>query len=133
MIDIENELFTLIATQLRGKYPNIQVYSESVLVPEKFPCATVVEVSNISKDSTIDSSLEEKFANIVYEINVFTNDASGKKSNCKAILNTIDLILTRKGFSRTSVNPISLDDTTKYRMVARYGATVSADKKIYRR
>ncbi len=133
MIDIENEIFTTIATAVRSGFPGISVYGESHLVPESFPCLTIQEIDNYTDIDSIDSGSFENVASVTYELNVYTNDTSGKKAKAKAILGVADGILINKGFSRTSSEPISLDDSTKCRIVARYRAKVGRDKMIYRR
>ena len=43
MIDIENEIFTRIVTELRSRFPDINVYGEDVRTPSSFPCVSIVE------------------------------------------------------------------------------------------
>ena len=69
----------------------------------------------------------------MYEVNVYSNKTSGKKSECKEIIAVIDDILLGLGFTRTMKNPVSMDDATIYRMVTRYTAIVSTNQTIYRR
>jgi hypothetical protein len=70
----------------------------------------------------------------MYEVNVYSNKKSGKKSECKKIISIIDEEMSALGFTRIMLQPIpNMDDATKYRMTARYRAVVSKDKVIYRR
>jgi hypothetical protein len=69
----------------------------------------------------------------MYSVDVYSNKANGSKSECKAILALVDDALIRKGFTRTMKQPVSLDDATKYRLVARYTAVADKNKTIYRR
>ena len=134
MVDIETELFTKIATILREKYgKNFTVYGETVLAPSEFPCACIEESDNFSYLATRDSGSNENHAELVYDVNVYSNKRKGKKSQCKEILATIDEFFTSIGFTRIIKNPISLDDATKYRLFARYSAIASEDGNIYRR
>lgn len=134
MIDIENTLFNDIATILRDKYgENFTVYGETVLAPSVFPCACIEEADNYSYTPTQDSSGNENHAQLVYEVNIYSNKTNGKKTECKGILAVIDEFFTGIGFTRTTKQPISLDDATKYRLFARYSAVVSKDFTIYRR
>lgn len=133
MIDIENEVFTKIASELRSRFTGINVYGEDVRSPSQFPCVSVVEADNYTVKSTQDSGSNENHANLMYEVNVYSNKTSGKKTECKEILSVIDDILLGLGFTRTMKNPVSMDDATIYRMVARYTAIVSTNQTIYRR
>lgn len=133
MIDIENEIFTEITTPLKSKFTNLYCTSVFELIPAKFPCVSIVEANNYTDIDTIDSSSKENYAIVMYEVNVYTNDTSGKKQQCKKIFAELDKLFIQKGFVRNMTNPINLDDATKYRIVARYSATVGRDNLIYRR
>lgn len=133
MIDIENEVFTKIATELRSRFSGINVYGEDVRTPSSFPCVSIVEADNYTVKNTQDSSNNENHANLMYEVNVYSNKTSGKKSECKEILSVIDEMLLGMGFTRTMKNPVTMDDATIYRMVSRYSAIVSKNRMIYRR
>lgn len=133
MIDIENEVFTKIATELRSRFSGINVYGEDVRTPSSFPCVSIVEADNYTVKNTQDSGCNENHANLMYEVNVYSNKTSGKKSECKEILSLIDEMLLGMGFTRTMKNPVTMDDATIYRMVSRYSAIVSKNRMIYRR
>lgn len=134
MVDIETEIFTNIATLLRNKYgAKFTVYGETVLAPSELPCACIEESDNFAHTRTQDSGSNENHAELVYDVNIYSNKRNGKKAECKEILAVIDDYFTGIGFTRTTKQPISLDDATKYRLFARYSALVSKDGKIYRR
>ena len=66
-------------------------------------------------------------------MNAYSNKATTKKSECKAIIAAVDEIMIGLGFTRNTKTPINLDEATKYRIFARYTAVVSKNKTIYRR
>lgn len=133
MIDIENQVISLVTDVLFQN--NISATVESVLNlnPSTFPTVCVEEIENSVTGLTADSSSNENHASVGYEINVFTNDVSGKKQNAKDILSVIDNMLIARGFYRVSKTQLSIDNGTKYRLIARYRATVSKNETIYRR
>lgn len=131
MIDIENDVFNTIAVVVRASYSTASVYGESVLTPASFPCVCIEEIDNYRSKVHMDADMTEKYADIVYEVNVYSNKTTGKKSEAKAILNLIDAKMTSLGFRRQSKKPVSMDSTTIYRVVARYKAVVSKNNKIY--
>lgn len=133
MIDIENEVNTIVYNAVHPYYPTAKFDSILNLTPSEFPCVSVEEVSNAVRESTIDSGSNERHATVVYEINVFTNDATGKKQTAKDIVAKIDSALLSVGFTRMSTSPTALAQGTMYRMVVRYGATVSQNHTLYRR
>ena len=134
MIDIENEVFNTVATDVRAKYPDIYMVGEYVKTPPKFPCVSLVEMDNQSYQQTEDSGSVENHASLMYEVNIYSNKTAGKKSECKAIAALIDERMLALGFARTMLQPIpNLDDATIYRMVGRYSAVISKNKVLYRR
>lgn len=134
MIDIENELFTKVATALRAEYPKIFVTGEYVKAPPSFPCVMFVEMDNTPYRRTQTDVDMENHVTIMYEVDVFSNKTKGKKAECKAIVKIVDDIMLSLGFDRPFLNPIpNQDDATIYRMKGRYIAVVSKDNVIYRR
>ena len=134
MIDVENEIFSKVAESVRAVYPSAFVSGEYVRTPPKFPFVSLIEMSNTAYDRTQSSGGLENHASVMYEVNIYSNKKSGKKSECKAIATLIDNELAALGFSRTMLQPIpNMDDATIYRMTGRYTAVISKDKKLYRR
>lgn len=134
MIDIENIVFTRLATALRTAYSGITVYSEYVEVPAAFPCVSIVEADNRVLERTRDLSGVEHHANVMYEINVYTNDANGKKTKAKAIADVIDTQMSAMLFTRTFRGQTPNVDRSIYRVTLRYqgvvGEAVNTGNKI---
>ena len=134
MINVENEIFSKVAESVRAAYPSVFISGEYVRTPPKFPFVSLIEMSNTAYDRTQSSGSLENHASLMYEVNVYSNKTSGKKSECKEIAALIDNELAALGFSRTMLQPIpNMDDATIYRMTGRYTAVVSKDKTLYRR
>ncbi len=134
MINVENEIFDTVAKAVRNEYPGAYVVGEYVKAPSKFPCVSIVEMDNTAYDRTQTSSSLENHADVTYEVNIYSNKSSGKKSECKSIASLIDDEFATLGFSRTMLQPIpNVDDATIYRMLGRYRGVVSKDKVVYRR
>lgn len=134
MIDIENEVFQTCADAFRAAYPNGYIAGEYVSQPPKFPAVSVVQMDSIVLNSGRDSGDIENFADVMYQVDVYSNLNKGKKAQAKAIIALIDEQLAHLGFTRTFLNPIqNFNDATIYRMTARYRAVVGKDHYIYRR
>ena len=133
MIDIENEVFTRVASALRQSFAGITVQGVTEYSPSKFPFVSIEEIDNYSLQRTRDSSGNENHAVLVYEINAYSNKIKGRKSECKAIISAADDIMLQLGFTRLTRNPVSINDVSAYRILARYTAVASQDKIIYRR
>lgn len=134
MINVENEIFNIVASAVRKVYPDIYISGEYVKSPSKFPCVSLVEMDNSTYIRTQTDGSVENHAEVMYELNVYSNKTSGKKSECKNIATLIDNELAALNFSRTMLQPIpNIDDATIYRMTGRYKAVVSNDNTIFRR
>lgn len=131
MIDLENDVFDTVAKALRNAYAGIFVTGEYVPTPPKFPAVSIVEADNrvVERMRTLNI---ENAASVMFEVNIYSNKASGKKSEAKAIAATLDAEFAKIGFTRTMKNQVpNLNDATIYRIVCRYEAIVDKDLWIY--
>lgn len=134
MIDIEFELFDILAKDLRTKHNPIYIYGEYRPTSASFPVVTIEEKDNYVLERTQSSEFIENHVAVMYEINVFSNLKTGKKSQVKKIFADVDKVMSELGFTRFMLLPIpNSEDATVYRMVGRYKAVVSKEKTIYRR
>lgn len=133
MIDIENEIYGLIAQALKEQFPGVTSTGEYVAAPSSFPHVSIVEQDNYMPTERMDSSTTERFAALMYEVNVYSNKSPGKKAECREIMSFIDKMLYARNFRRISLSPIpNLENATIYRLVARYRAETDGTK-LYRR
>lgn len=115
---------------LATEHSNTTVSNEFQNAPSKFPFVSIEEVDNYNVD--LDSANSDARAIVMYEINVYTNNANSKKKNAKKIMNDIDSLMYKMNFQRLSLAPIpNRDDATIYRLNARYRAKTDGDN-IYR-
>lgn len=134
MIDLEAELFTEIADVLRAEFDGIFVSDEYVAQPPAFPAVSIVEADNTVHQATIDSGSMENHADVMYEVNVYSNKNKGKKAECRAIAGLLDEQFARMGFTRSFLNPTpNMNDARIYRITGRYRGVVSRDKTVYGR
>lgn len=134
MIDIEVQVFNQIAPVLRAEFPDIFVTGEYVNAPSRFPAVYISEMDNTVNRASRDTSNIENFADVMYQVDIYSNKNKGKKSECKAIAAIIDEQFTALGFTRSYLNPVpNMDDATIYRMTGRWIATVSKHHVVYRR
>lgn len=134
MIDIESSVFNRVIEKVREQFPDIYMVGEYVKSTSSFPAVSLVEMDNATRTDTIDSGSNENHANVMYEVNVYSNKTTGKKSECKAIIALIDQEMLALGFARVTLTPVpNMNDSTIYRMVGRYRATVSEKHEIIRR
>lgn len=131
MIDLEQKIFTDVATALRTAYSGIFVTSEYVPVPPRFPAVSIVEADNRVVEEMRTLHIENA-ASVMYEVQIFSNKTSGKKAEAKAIAETVDDFFSSIGFTRTFKNQVpNMNDATIYRIVCRYEAIIDKDFWIY--
>lgn len=134
MIDVENEIYDRVADKLRATFNGIGIAGEYVQSPSQFPFVSIVEADNTPLQRTKTTDCGENHATLMYEINVYSNKAKGKKAECKAIVAVVDSEMMTMGFTRMMLNPIqNMNDATVYRILGRYRAVVSKTNVIYRR
>ena len=131
MIDCENEVYTRIARVLRDKFPGINIAGEYVNAPSSFPHVSITQSDNSVVLEQMTGSAE--MAQVMFEINIYSNKADGRKTECKTIAKVIDDVMFRMNFKRMALTPIpNMEDATIYRIVARYRAMTDG-KYFYRR
>lgn len=133
MIDVETDVFNAIAEALRSEYLGIYVASAKTRAPSSFPAVQIVETSNVIATDTIDSGSLENHADLMYEVNVYSNLTRGAKLQAKKIMGFVDNCFKELGFVRQLCEPIDNGDSSVYRYVARYVGRASVDKVIYQR
>ena len=130
MIDCENEVYTRIAKVLREKFPGIDIAGEYIQAPSVFPHVSITQSDNSVIANKTTGSAE--MAQVMFEINVYSNKTEGKKTECKAIMKVIDELLFKMNFKSLALTPVpNMEDATIYRMVARY--RVATDGKFFYR
>lgn len=121
MIDCENEVYTMVAQALRTEFTGIDVASEYTPVPAAFPHVSVYMADNYTelRDQTNDT--EESLAVMMFQVDVYSNKAQGKKTECKTITKFISDLLFAHNFNRSSTIPTpNLNDATIFRLTSRF-------------
>ena len=134
MNDFLNEIFTLVAKELRSVYPGIFVTGEYTRQPSKFPAVTLDEIENVAALETLDSSRQENYSALSYRLQVFSNKESGKKAETRKIFATADQEMRQLGFRRVSYTTTpEIYESTIYSITATYEAIVGANGVMYKR
>lgn len=133
MIDVEADVFDYVSKRLKSEYINIYVASVKKRIPSSFPAVQIVETSNTTSTDMSDSEELENFADLMYEVEVYSNLESGAKRQAKTIIGFVSDRFKELGFVRQFCNPIENADRSIYRYTARFIARASTDKVIYQR
>lgn len=128
MIDIENKVFSTVATALRAVFNPISVYGEYAETLATFPCVTLIEDDNTTYQRTQDDSLQEHHASLMYTANIYSNKSSGRKAEAKAIADLVDTTMQGMKFTRTMRSQTPNIDRSIYRITIRYTAVVEEGK-----
>lgn len=130
MIDIEADVFNRVYESVAPLVPQGCFKSVYVPNPPKFPFATLMEMDNFTDKANRSSALDEEYAVVTYEANVYATD----KFDCREVMNALDTEMLRLGFQRLSMQFIpNLADNTIFRYTSRYQATTDRSKVIYRK
>lgn len=132
MIEIFNEVFTRLTTALQLFNHNINTSSVYVNIPSSYPFVSIEEIENTPYQRGEDWQNIENFADIHFEVNIYSKDPQ-KKTNADKILAVVDDFFNELGFVRTTKTPLQDANETIYRIVVRYNAIVSKNKDVYRR
>ena len=129
MIDVENAVFDRIYPSVAPLVPEGCFRSVYVPSPPKFPFATLMEIDNQTDTAMRGTALDEEYAIITYEANVYALDKPG----CRRVMDALDRAMANLGFMRISLSFIpNLADSAVYRCVGRYRAVADARNVIYR-
>lgn len=132
MRDCENQVFTQLKSKILEQYPTADVASEYVIAPSRFPHISIVMADTYTSSYYLSNKDEEDYTVCMFEINIYSNKASSKKSECKAIAELISKELYSMNFIRTAQTVVpNLENNSIYRIVARY--TVATDGKFFYR
>lgn len=131
MLDFSNEIFSAVAENLRSAYKGITVKGEYDPNPAKFPCVTIDEISNVP--AHMDSALKNKYASVVYRVQIFSNKSAGKRAEARAIYSTVDDTLMELGlYAKTYTSTPTIYNAEIYSITATFEGVIGADGMVYR-
>lgn len=132
MIDIESQVFDYVAKALRTKYKGIFVSGLPTDTPSTFPAVCLWEQSNQALSTSQTAQSRENHAQLMYQVEVYSNLASGKKQQAKEIAALIDEKMQELGFIRTFGQPVpNIADMTIFRYTTRYSGVIGKDNILY--
>lgn len=133
MIDIEAKVLTAVRGGVAEAHEKCFVSGEYLRSETKLPAVTVIEQSNYVPVRAIDSSALETHAVIMYQVDVYSADLTSKKTEARAIMKTVDGIMSGMGFRRIYLQPTpNMNNATLYRLTARYQGSVTREGYVAR-
>lgn len=130
MIDYSNEIFNIVATELRSKHDGIQVIGEYVDTPAKFPTVTLDEVQNVPVH--LDTSVNNKYARITLRTQIFCN-GEGKRQKARGIYDSLDRKLMSIGlYAKSYTTTPTIYNAEVYCITVTHEGVIGEDGTIYR-
>lgn len=121
MIDKEDELFAVIAKELRKKFDGIYIIGKQLSSePPRFPAVSIIQENNIVNTRYSTFNELENVACITQYIEIYSNDREQKEEICKSISIAIDDVLKTHGYCRMLNQPMINADDSIARRVMRY-------------
>ena len=114
MINVFNEVYTLLVNALADYDNSIKTSSVYTNTPSSYPFVSLEEIDNSVYQNGSDCCEIENFANIEYEVNIYTQNPQ-KKSKADGISQVVDTLLTSNGFTRITRNILQDTNETTYR------------------
>jgi len=143
MIDIESKIFTIVYNAVQAYDSSIYVTSEYSIAPPSFPAVYVEQIDSYDPPEFRISTHEELYAAVVFNVEVYSNKADGKKAEAKSIFTVIDNALRGAGLRRTTSNYVDLTDNRNssvsnrnqaiIRLLGRYECLADGGGNIYAR
>ena len=131
MIDHSNEIFNAVAKDLRSAYKGIRVVGEYVATPSTFPCVTVDEIRNIPVHR--DTAAQNKYAEVTYRVQVFSNKNGSKRAQAREIFNRVDEKLQELGLSCvTYTTTPEIYNSEIYSITATFTGVIDRNGVVYR-
>ena len=133
MISIDSEVITAVRDAITEAHGKCFVSGEYLRSVSELPAVSILEMNNYVPTRAIDSGTVENYAEIMYQIDVYSADRSTKKSSARELMKTADEVMIGMGFRRISLNPLpNVNNATIFRMTARYQAVVTKEGYIAR-
>ena len=131
MIDYSNEIFQAVAENLRAEYADIRVVGEYVATPTFFPTVTLDETQNVPIH--LDSAMENKYAQVQYRAQIFTNTENGKRAQARKIFGALDAQMQRLGLvCKTFTTTPAIYNAEIYSITVTYEGVIDKNGVIYR-
>ena len=130
MIDYEIQIFNAVYPDIAPLCAKNRFISCPVSSLTAFPTVSLVEMANTTVRNRQSSSMEENYARIAYQLDVYAQS----KKECKEVYAAADNAMMKHGFTRFSGSFIDYPENTKlFRYTARYEAEIDKNGVIYRR
>lgn len=124
MIDVENLVFDTIFNGVRNVHQDIEVSKGFIEESAVFPCIVVRETNNVPVQRMNTDDCAENFTRITYQIDIYSDNASRSRSECRELLNLVDEIMQNMKFRRIHISePLNVKRTI-FRQYARYSVIV---------
>lgn len=132
MIDFSNEIFTGVCQAIWTAHgQDIEIKGEYVSAPTTFPTITIDESQNII--SNLDNGVQ-KYADIQYRVQIFSNKPNGKRMEARALFDTIEQFFYEHNLiCKTYTTTPNIYNSAVYEIQATFEGTIDSNGTIFRR
>lgn len=131
---VENEIFSNCTDLLQAFDPEVATISSPEDIPEKIPCVSIYEMSNLPDTRSWTWCDLETHSIIDYQVDIYTNDVNGKKARANHYRDVIATFFQRMGFARTMCSPVpNYTNPAVYRITMRFRAIIDKNKETNNR
>lgn len=125
VIDVESAVYHTVYTALKTQFPSLNMDSQWVETPAKFPALNLYEASNnVLMSRSTDDSIQNG-VRVMYQADIFSNAVVNRKWQVKNIFDALDDAMTNLGFTRIYTSPtFSLGESRISEMIVRYEGVV---------
>ena len=120
VVDYEAEIYDAVSSAAKEQFPELKTASWAAAIPASFPFAHIVQTEDYDYSPSLTSSHANEARHLTFEVNVYSDKASGRKAEAKSISLFIAQVFKALGFVQTlGGRPLDLTDT-RDRAIARY-------------
>lgn len=134
---IETQVFNDLYPKIIEAFPGTMVGTIADPVEITFPYVNISVSDTYSTYQFVNSSRTEKYRDVDIDIDIYTNDVQGRKAKASQIMDVINREMLAMGIPSASKIPMELtnpvDNSTVFRLFARYRATVDENGIFYSR
>jgi len=134
MIDVENEIYTMVTDAAESVESNLECSGVFQRVPQSFPYLYLYQMNSSVQTNYIASGRKDTYANVAFEARVYSNLTFGAKEQVKKIMAAVCDKFKELGFILSSCQWVpNMEDPTIQQMIGRFTAAVGKDNTIYSR
>ena len=121
-----NAIYTVVRNAVKAEYGSANITQTYSPTPSKFPTVFIREIGRFTPQQAATFSNAQDVYESSWEVQVFSNIASGAKEQAYAILGVVKTALRGLYFIETFESPLDQTDKSIYCLVARFKRVIGS-------